>query len=97
MTTELLSQLEQQVDQVPALLERSEVDDLRKLASFHHSVLHTLLDDERLLKPLVKVDLSGQMAWRIAVNGKPTPAWAQRKKRGGSIACKRPLFGSHPN
>ncbi|EOD04776.1 hypothetical protein EMIHUDRAFT_250440 [Emiliania huxleyi CCMP1516] len=88
VTTELLSQLEQQVDQVPALLERSEVEDLRRLGSFHHSVLHTLLDDERLLKLLEAADLSGMMAWRIMVKGKPTPAWAQRNKSAVEAALR---------
>ena len=88
VTTELLSRLEQQVKQVPALLERSEVDDLWTLGSFHHSVLHTLLDDERLLKLLEVADSSGMMAWRIMVKGKPTPAWAQRNKSAVEAALR---------
>jgi len=96
VTTELLSRLEQQVKQVPALLERSEVDDLWTLGSFHHSVLHTLLDDERLLKLLEVADSSGMMAWRIMVKGKPTPAWAQRNKSAVEAALRAsdPVFDS---
>ncbi|EOD21605.1 hypothetical protein EMIHUDRAFT_117067 [Emiliania huxleyi CCMP1516] len=99
VTTGLLARLEQQVKQVreagevPSLLERSEVDDLRTLASFHHSVLHSLLDDERLLQLLKVDDLSGAVAWRIVVNGKPTPAWVQRNKS----AVEAALRASGPN
>ena len=88
VTTELLSRLEQQVKQVPALLERSEVDDLRRLGSFHHSVLHTLLDDERLLKLLEVADSPGLKAWHIVVEGKPTLAWAQRNKSAVEAALR---------
>ncbi|EOD33343.1 hypothetical protein EMIHUDRAFT_111909 [Emiliania huxleyi CCMP1516] len=42
----------------------------------------------QLEKQVKQVDLSGQMAWRIAVNGKPTPAWAQRNKSAVEAALR---------
>ena len=96
VTTGLLARLEREAGEVPSLLERSEVDDLRTLSSFHHSVLHSLLDDERLLKLLKVADWSGERAWRILVDGKPTLAWVQRNKSAVEAALRASGAYSNP-
>lgn len=76
----LLEQYEREVKTAPGLLERAEPGDLHTLRSYSPSVLHTFLDDERMLTLLKGNGQRAEMAWRLIGKVQPTAAWAVRNK-----------------